>query len=328
MGGSSGKTSNINAFVGPIDTAPNNQFQMGIYTDNNGVPGTLVAQTSTGTLKANSWNTLPISATLQANTPYWLMYNNNASSFELNGVYVSNVSANTAAWAPQAFGSWPSTFLGATVWTGEFSMFVNYTPVVNTTPTPVPPTPTATPTPVPADTQAPSVPANLTAQAVSISQINLAWGASTDNVGVTGYDVYRNGNLIATVASTTFGDNTLTASTTYSYVVKARDAAGNVSGASNTAQATTQSSVVNGSISGIVSSTTGSALCNAKVSTLITSKTRLTTYTNCQGQYLLPNLAPSTYSITYSKTKYVSQTWSVTVTSGSNIIKSVALKHK
>ncbi len=90
------------------------------------------------------------------------------------------------------------------------------------------------------DTQAPSAPGNLTAAAASSSQINLSWGAATDNVGVTGYDIYRNGAKVGSSASTTYSDTGLTAATAYSYTVKAKDAAGNVSGASNTASATTQ----------------------------------------------------------------------------------------
>jgi len=90
------------------------------------------------------------------------------------------------------------------------------------------------------DTTAPSVPANLTATAVSSSQINLSWSASTDNVGVSGYEIYRGGSLVGTSATTSFSNTGLTASTAYSYTVKAKDAAGNLSAASNTATATTQ----------------------------------------------------------------------------------------
>jgi hypothetical protein len=92
------------------------------------------------------------------------------------------------------------------------------------------------------DTQAPTAPANLTASAVSSSQINVSWTAATDNVGVSGYNIYRGGSKIASTSSTSYSDTGLTASTTYSYTVKAYDAAGNVSGASNTASATTASS--------------------------------------------------------------------------------------
>jgi hypothetical protein len=57
----------------------------------------------------------------------------------------------------------------------------------------------------------------------------LAWSASTDNIGVTGYQVKRNGNTVATVATLAYTDSGLTASTTYSYSVVAVDAAGNTS---------------------------------------------------------------------------------------------------
>ncbi len=95
--------------------------------------------------------------------------------------------------------------------------------------------------PVP-DTQAPSVPTGLSATAVSGSQINLAWTASTDNVGVTAYQVYRAGVFRATVNSPTlnFSDTGLAASTLYSYTVAACDAAGNCSAQSSAASATTQ----------------------------------------------------------------------------------------
>ena len=91
-----------------------------------------------------------------------------------------------------------------------------------------------------ADTTAPSVPAGLTATAVSSSQINLSWTASTDNVGVTGYKVYRGGAQIGTSPSTSYQDAGLTASTSYSYTVAAYDAAGNTSAQSASATATTQ----------------------------------------------------------------------------------------
>jgi chitodextrinase len=92
-----------------------------------------------------------------------------------------------------------------------------------------------------ADTTAPSTPAGLTATAASSSQINLSWTAATDNVGVTGYNVYRGGIQIATLgAVTTFQNTGLAASTTYSYTVRALDAAGNLSAPSSSAGATTQ----------------------------------------------------------------------------------------
>ncbi|MEV0036175.1 discoidin domain-containing protein [Streptomyces sp. NPDC050804] len=84
------------------------------------------------------------------------------------------------------------------------------------------------------DTQAPTIPANLAFTEPSSGQIRLTWGASTDNRGVTGYDIYANNVLRTSVAGnvTTYTDSQ-PAGTTVSYYVRAKDAAGNVSGNSN-----------------------------------------------------------------------------------------------
>ena len=100
---------------------------------------------------------------------------------------------------------------------------------------------------VSADKQSPTAPSNLTATAISGSQINLSWTASTDNVGVTGYLVERcQGTActsfaqIATPTAATYSDLALTAGASYSYRVRATDAAGNLSPYSNVSSATTQ----------------------------------------------------------------------------------------
>jgi len=90
------------------------------------------------------------------------------------------------------------------------------------------------------DTQAPTAPSILTAIAVSSSKINLSWVASTDNVGVAGYRIYRGGIQIDTSAGNSYSNIGLSPSTTYTYTVAAYDAAGNVSGQSSPASATTQ----------------------------------------------------------------------------------------
>jgi chitodextrinase len=82
------------------------------------------------------------------------------------------------------------------------------------------------------------------ATAISLSQVNLAWVASTDNIGVAGYKVYRGTSLIATVTTTNHSDMGLSPSTTYSYSVSAVDAAGNISAQSAAVSATTGSSPV------------------------------------------------------------------------------------
>jgi fibronectin type 3 domain-containing protein len=94
----------------------------------------------------------------------------------------------------------------------------------------------------PADTQAPTVPAGLTATGGN-AQVALTWNASTDNVGVTGYRVYRSSgggaySQIATPATTFYSDTTVTNGTAYSYKVAAVDAAANVSAQSTAATAT------------------------------------------------------------------------------------------
>ena len=91
----------------------------------------------------------------------------------------------------------------------------------------------------PADTTAPSTPTGLTATPASTTQVNLSWTASTDNVGVTGYQIFRDGTLLTTVSTTSYSNSGLTPNTTYQYQVKAVDAAGNQSGLSTAASATT-----------------------------------------------------------------------------------------
>jgi chitodextrinase len=91
------------------------------------------------------------------------------------------------------------------------------------------------------DTQPPVTPTLVSATAKNASEVDLAWKASTDNVGVAGYQILRNGSPIGSVsgASLAYADTTVAATTTYTYSIKAYDAAGNYSAASNSIQATT-----------------------------------------------------------------------------------------
>lgn len=114
------------------------------------------------------------------------------------------------------------------------------------TPTP-PPAPTPAPSPVPAgDSQKPSAPGNLAVNSVTATTISLQWSASSDNVGVTQYNIWRadkSGNwaIIGQNSSSnlTFNDSKLSPSTTYSYGIRAVDAAGNISDSSKIVSATT-----------------------------------------------------------------------------------------
>jgi Calcineurin-like phosphoesterase/Purple acid Phosphatase, N-terminal domain len=98
------------------------------------------------------------------------------------------------------------------------------------------------PPPPPVDNP-PTPPANLVATAVGSTRINLSWSASTDDVGVASYEVYRDGATtpLATVGGSTlsYSDTAVAAGQTHSYVVKAVDTAGHHSDPSNTASATT-----------------------------------------------------------------------------------------
>ncbi len=104
---------------------------------------------------------------------------------------------------------------------------------------------TASATTFPVDTTPPSKPGNLTASAVGTSEIDLSWTASTDNVGVVGYYIYRSVSggtysYRATAAGTSYTDTGLTHNTLYGYYVRAYDEAGNISDPSDTASATTK----------------------------------------------------------------------------------------
>jgi chitodextrinase len=92
------------------------------------------------------------------------------------------------------------------------------------------------------DTTAPSAPTSLHTTSVGSTSATLAWTASTDNVGVTAYDVYSGSTLETTVSGTSATVDNLNPSTAYTFTVKARDAAGNTSPASSPLSVTTTTS--------------------------------------------------------------------------------------
>ena len=104
------------------------------------------------------------------------------------------------------------------------------------------------------DTQAPTAP-TLTSTGKTTNSVSLSWAGSTDNVGVTGYDVYNGSNNLNTTSinGTTYTVSNLSANTTYNFTVKSKDAAGNTSIASNILSITT-------SAAPIVCSATGNIL--------------------------------------------------------------------
>ncbi|SNR22803.1 glycosyl hydrolase family 18 protein [Actinomadura mexicana] len=94
-------------------------------------------------------------------------------------------------------------------------------------------------TPPEEDTEAPSAPSGLRSTGRTATSVSLAWNASTDNVGVTGYDVYNGSTRAASVTGTSTTVGGLSAKTAYAFTVRARDAAGNTSPASAPVSVTT-----------------------------------------------------------------------------------------
>jgi chitodextrinase len=103
-------------------------------------------------------------------------------------------------------------------------------------------TATSITTSAPPDTQAPTTPTNLAAATVTDTSVTLTWSASTDNVAVTGYEVWVNGSKTADVTTTTYTATGLTPLTTNTFKVRAKDAAGNFSTATADLEVTTQAS--------------------------------------------------------------------------------------
>ena len=126
------------------------------------------------------------------------------------------------------------------------------------------------------DTQKPTVPSITSGTAVSSSRVDLAWTTSTDNVGVTGYTVYRNGSPISTTtgpSATTYSDLTVSPSTTYNYTVDAFDAANNHSNQSSVKVVTTPAVVTDTGPPSIPSITSASAPSSGRVDLVWTTST-------------------------------------------------------
>ncbi|TRX38676.1 T9SS type A sorting domain-containing protein [Flavobacterium sp. ZT3R18] len=151
------------------------------------------------------------------------------------------------------------------------------------------------------DTVAPTAPTALAATGTTTTGTNLSWTASTDNVGVTGYDVYQNGVLKTTVTGTTYAVTGLTPTTTYNFTVKAKDAAGNISVVSNTAAVTTLTPVVD-----TTAPTAPTALAAAGTTTTTTNlswtaatdNVAVTGYDVYQGATLKATVTGTTYTVT------------------------------
>jgi fibronectin type 3 domain-containing protein len=172
------------------------------------------------------------------------------------------------------------------------------------------------------DAIAPTAPTSLKLVVAGTNQLALDWAPSSDNLGVTGYRVYRNNVLVATATTTQYLDAGLAAATNYSYNVRAIDAAGNASAASSnlTAKTASQSTSNKGTLAGAVFDAAGKPLANAVVT--VGSKTAKT---NASGAWQFTNLAPGTYSVGVGLTGYKSQTLSVAAVAGKTVLTAVTL---
>lgn len=189
-------------------------------------------------------------------------------------------------------------------------------------------------TPNAPDTQAPSVPATVTAKAMSTSQIDVAWGMSTDNVAVSGYDVYRAvgtgaATKVATVTSLSYGDTGLAADTSYSYYVVARDAAGNVSQKSTVATAKTEAkppTVTTGILKGQVTFASNSEK-HAHVTITVRGVKRIYD-TDSKGNYTISNLPAGTYRVRYDAQGSYSKVVTVKVKAAQTKTQNVTLRRR
>ncbi|WP_372756777.1 fibronectin type III domain-containing protein [Mariniflexile sp.] len=102
------------------------------------------------------------------------------------------------------------------------------------------------------DTEAPSIPTNLMAENTTSTSTMLSWQAASDNIGVIAYQIYDNTTLVAFSTDVTFTITGLTPETTYNFIVKAIDAAGNSSEASNSISVTTLVNTTEPTFSGLI----------------------------------------------------------------------------
>ncbi len=153
--------------------------------------------------------------------------------------------------------------------------------------------------PPPPDTQPPSIPVLTSASAKSPTEVDLAWTASTDNVGVAGYRILRNGAVLTTVGASTltWPDTTVAPNTIYTYSIVAFDAAGNSSNPSNSIQLTTPQAQVSACPAPADNAYTACYFANRTLSgTPALARTDSQLRFNWQAQPPTPSLPPNNFS--------------------------------
>jgi hypothetical protein len=217
-----GTVSKLSIYLTPGGASGQQVLRGLIYADSGGAPGSLLSTSSELTFtsgQAAGWYDLPLPTPLAAPAGrYWIGVITGAAS-NVAGFRYDTVSGSRD-YNANSYSLGPSTTFGSFSADGE-QMSVYATLATSS------------------DTVAPSQPAALTASAAGANQINLSWTPSSDNTGVTGYTVRRNGAVVASSTAPSFSDAGLSPSTSYTYTVDAFDAAGNHSAQSAPASATT-----------------------------------------------------------------------------------------
>jgi chitodextrinase len=215
VAGGSGQASALTVYVDSGSSAT--ALVAGLYADASGHPGTLLAQGRlSGSPVRGAWNTVPLSSTasIRSGSTYWIAILSPSGALKFRDARSGSSSNPSETSAQTGLTSLPSGWrTGKSYRDGPLSAYA-----VGTV----------------ADTAAPSVPTGLHTESLGSTSLTLLWTASTDNVGVTGYDVYLGStNIGHTAGGTSFGVTGLTCGTSYSFSVAAYDAAGNSSAKSS-----------------------------------------------------------------------------------------------
>ena len=214
-----GQAGQVQVYIDSANTA--STVEVGVYVDNGGQPGTLLAQGTVMSPSAAAWNAAALAqpASITAGQTYWIAILGSGGTVRFRDGHGTGPSQmNTSTGLSSLPASWSP---GASYSDGPLSAYLIGAPTGSSTPPPsVPPA---------SDTTPPSTPPAL-AVAPASSSIGLSWGASSDDVGVTGYNLFLNGSKVGTTAATSYTFSGLACGTVYTLGVDAYDAAGNQSG--------------------------------------------------------------------------------------------------
>lgn len=185
--------------------------------------GTLLATVTFTSETASGWQQalFPHPVAISANTTYIISYHTAVGAYSADTGFFANqgvTSGTLQALADGAAGGNGVYLYGSSAFPSQSYKASNYWVDVVTT--------SSGPSDV-TDTTPPTVPTNLTAVTAGTDQVNLSWTASTDDLGVTGYNVYRDGVKISTASDAKYADATVAPNATYEYTVSAYDGSGN-----------------------------------------------------------------------------------------------------